>query len=82
MKKLALTVTVLAILSGPAFAQGGFEMLQNNVANSLRTVVPDADLSNVTLGEMALIKSILDSDDTNDQQRIKIEHIIEQADAG
>ena len=79
MKKIALTAAILTVLSGPTFAQAGYEMLENNVANELRRVVPDADLSKVTLGDLVLIKSILDGNDSENQQKSRIQYIIDEA---
>lgn len=82
MKNLAIAATLLALATGPVFAQSAaIDMLENNVANTLTKIVPNADLSNVTLGDLVLIKGILDGGDDRTTQRSSIKRVIAKADA-
>lgn len=83
MKLKMTAAAALIAISGAAFADGhanqGFSMLQTALTSSLEAlgVDPTALGDDLTLGQIATIKSIIDSDDNNSQKKGRIEAILD-----
>ncbi|SDZ53576.1 hypothetical protein SAMN05444004_11992 [Jannaschia faecimaris] len=83
MKLNITTAAVLiALATGSAFADGhtgqGFSMLQTALMSELERIGIDPTTmgDDLTLGQVATIKSIVDSDDNDSQKKGRIEAII------
>lgn len=82
MKLTMTAAAALIAISGAAFADGhanqGFNMLQAALMDGLNDVGIDPSVlsDDLTLGQIATIKSILDSDENMSQKKGRIEAII------
>ena len=82
MKRTLATVAAVAALtfSGAAFAQNmgeGFNMLQAALENDFQRMgIPTDTLDDLTLGQIAAIKSIVESNESDNQMKGRIEAII------
>ena len=80
--KAIAAATVIALAGTSAFAQGpsmgqGFNMLQTALMNDFdRLGIPLTELELLTLGQIAVIKSIVESDDQDGQKKGRIQAII------
>lgn len=82
--KLTMTAAaaVLALTAGAAFADGhanqGFNMLQTALTSSLEAlgVDPASMGDDLTLGQIAAIKAVVDGDEGDSQKKGRIEAII------
>lgn len=81
MKQIFAAATILATsaaMTTPAFAMGEeLTMLESAVKNELSQVgIRDVDLMSLTVGQLAVIKNILDSDDSENEKRQRIEAVL------
>ena len=80
--KAIAAATVIALAGTSAFAQSpsmgqGFNMLQTALMNDFdRLGIPLTELELLTLGQIAVIKSIVESDDQDGQKKGRIQAII------
>lgn len=61
MKRLLATVAVVLVSSGAALASTGYTTLPSNVVWQIQSVVPGADLSNLTTAQYAQFVSLFSS---------------------
>ncbi|WP_179381581.1 hypothetical protein [Jannaschia marina] len=80
--KMTAAAALIALTAGAAFADGhagqGFNMLQTALMSELERIgVDPASMGDdLTLGEIATIKTIVDSEDSDAQKKGRIEAII------
>ncbi|SDZ62997.1 hypothetical protein SAMN05444004_1482 [Jannaschia faecimaris] len=83
-RTLATIATVAALTAGSAFADAhspsmgeGFDMLQTALMSDFeRLGIPTDALDDLTLGQVAAIKAVVESDEGDTQQKGRIEAII------
>ena len=75
---LALVASLSAFAAPAAFAMGEeLTMLELAVDNAFTQIgIRDVNVSTLTLAELALIKSVLDSDSDNQEKKSRVEAII------
>lgn len=81
---LSAIATVIALAGTSAFADAhapgmgqGFDMLQTALMSDFeRLDIPLTELEMLTLGQIAVIKSVVESDDSDGQKKGRIEAII------
>lgn len=81
MKRLLAAATVLATslaVTAPVFAIGEeMTMLETAVKNELAHIgIRDVSFMSLTVGQLAAIKDILDSDDNENEKRQRIEAVL------
>ena len=63
MKRFALAALVALSAAPAAFAMTGSQLLSNSDLAEIRQVVPNADLSNLTLAQASALSAALNSDE-------------------
>jgi hypothetical protein len=63
MKRLLASVAVVLVSTAASFADTGYNQVSSNIASQVQTLVPGADLSNLTTAQYAQLVSLFSNSD-------------------